>query len=330
MPGGHGSWTLRPDAIVAGGMPDAPSSRPPAEQSPPAPEASSQTEPETRGPDTALALPQTVDVVGPVSPHTIAVFSVLVAAAGFVPVPFLDDLLPRQLVRQLIRTILRRAERRYALRFVKALYAPEGCLSGCLDTLVSLVWTLLAYPIRKVLRVIQGIRSLSQRLVSTYMLGHTVNRYVALGWFDQRSDARSLGEQAAVLRRSFDLALETTNPVVFSSSVTAVLGGLRGLPRAAWRAGRALVRGSSERDTEPTQRSVDPDEAAAAEPSIENAAARVESALAQPEVQSFVAEFDATVDREVERQYATKPGGAPPLPVAPPPEPTASSDAPTD
>ena len=47
------------------------------------------------------------------------------------------------------------------------------------------------------------------RLVSTYLLGHTINRYVVKDWLAPECDAPTLSFQARVLREAFDAALLT-------------------------------------------------------------------------------------------------------------------------
>lgn len=264
--------------------------------------------------------------IGPLSDRALAVYAVLVAAAGFIPVPVLDDLLPRQIVRHMIATILRQAGRRFRLSWVKPLYQGEGCLWGLLGMAVGLVVGFLLYPIRRVIALLKGLRSLSQRLASTYLLGHTINRYVALGWFGAASEPRTVMEEAVLLRGAFDAALETTNPVVFSSSIAAILGGLRGLPWAAWRTARAMMK----RHPDPvgpgphTPEQAPPPDPPEAGPMptddvqtgtrIDDAAAKVQDLLEEPAVRSFLVEFDRAVDAEVVRLRASRassPGAAP-------------------
>jgi len=234
--------------------------------------------------------------IGALSSRAIALYAVLVAAAGFVPVPIVDDLLPNQLVRQLLRTILRQTGRRYSTSLVRPLYAGEGCLAGVLGILLRLPLDILLYPIRKFVRIIRGVRALSQRLVSTYLLGHTVNRYVAKDWLASDCPGSVLFYQSCVLREAFDAALKETNPVVFADSVASVLGGLHALPRAAWRTSRELLRQSrtSERDGKAA-------EVPTLDGPVAGAANGVERALDDPDVQRLLAEFDGKVDREVAR-----------------------------
>jgi hypothetical protein len=238
--------------------------------------------------------------VGPLSSRAIAFYAVLVAAAGFVPIPILDDLLPRQLVRLMIRAILRQAGRRYSIALVKPLFAGDGCLAGVLGALLMLPVDILLYPVRKFVRVIKGVRGLSARLVSTYLLGHTVNRYVQKDWLAPDCDPLALHFQALMLREGCEVSLKVTNPVVFASSVASILGGLRGLPRAAWKTARALLRQQRLESTSGPQPAAGPPSAAR----VEGAAEQVEQALDDPKVQAFLAEFDEVVDREVERLIA--------------------------
>jgi hypothetical protein len=262
------------------------------------------------------------DGVGPVSRGVLVFYAVLVAASGFIPIPLVDDLIPRQLVRQLIRTILRQTGRRYSTARVKPLYAGEGCLAGALGILLKLPIDLLIYPVRKLVRVIKGIRSLSQRLVSTYLLGHTVNRYVVKDWLAQDTSEAALSFQSQLLRNAFETALKETNPVVFAQSVATVLGGLRGLPLAAWRTARQLLRRSA-RDVPDGDH---PFDVPTPTGRVAGATQQVQQTLDDPEVQHFVAQFDAVVDREVTRQLAAAAATGKPSPGVPPSTPSHIGD----
>jgi hypothetical protein len=249
----------------------------------------------------------------------IALYAVLVAAAAFVPIPIVDDLLPQQLVRQLIRTILRQTGRHYSTASVKPLFAGDGCLATVFGILIKLPIDILLYPIRKFVRVIKGIRALSQRLVSTYLLGHTVSRYVAKDWLAEQCDAPTRLFQARVLRKAFDNALKQTNPVVFSGSVAAILGGVQGLPRAAWKTARDLLR----RQAQPVDSEDAPAATAPPEARVDGATRGVERALEEPEVQDFLGDFDNVVDQEVLKLLAAASageGGGPRAPASTSPD----------
>ncbi len=242
-----------------------------------------------------------------ISSRRLTLYAVLIAAAGFVPVPIVDDLLPRQLLRHMVLTAIRTACRTYPVRAVAPLYQEGGCLSRVVELLVYLPLKLLLYPIRKIVKVVQAVRGLSQRTASTYLLGHSIARALAGGWLPEGAPPERLAQQAALIRAAFDQTLERVSPMVFSRSVSAVLTGLRGLGRGAYRAARALLRRRVEAGATPDGPAVPGGPVGAAVDGIQ-------AELASPTVAGYLAEFDREFDRTLEG--LARPGGTAPGPAA--------------
>ena len=93
---------------------------------------------------------------------------ILYAAARFVPVPLLDDLLREQIQRWMVRRILPATLSRDGTR---PLYADQsGCLGGALRAIAWIPIKLLLFPVRKVLSVVLGVRWVS-RDIAEMLLG---------------------------------------------------------------------------------------------------------------------------------------------------------------
>jgi len=228
-----------------------------------------------------------------ISPRLLTLYAVLVAAAGFVPFPIVDELIPRQLLRHLVLVAIRSARRTYPVRFVSPLYREGGCLATVLELVVYLPLKILLYPIRKVVRVVQAVRRLSQRTASTYLLGHSIARALERGWLAEGAPREQLRGQAALIRAAFERTLERSNPVVFSRSVSAVLAGLRGLGLGAYRAARVLLRRRVEAGATP--------EAMAVPPGVVGAAVEgIQGEIGSPPIAGYLREFDLDFDRTLE------------------------------
>ena len=242
---------------------------------------------------------------GRISSRLLTLYAVLVAAAGFVPFPIVDDLIPQQLLRHMVLVALRSGRRTYPVRYVSPLYREGGCLALLLEILVYLPVKILLYPIRKIVRVVQAVRRLSQRTASTYLLGHSIARALEHGWLPDEAPPERLREQAVLIRAAFDRTLERSNPVVFSRSVSAVLVGLRGLGFGAYRAARVLLRRRVEDGAAPDVTTTPPGVVGAA---VEG----IHGELDSPPIAGYLAEFDRDFDRVLdELARGGEPGAGP-------------------
>ncbi|MBN2197244.1 MAG: hypothetical protein JW751_30865 [Polyangiaceae bacterium] len=261
-----------------------------------------------------------------ISQRTLVVYAVLVAAAGFIPFPVVDDLVPQQLLRHMVLVALRSAQRTFPARWVSPLYQGPGCLRVALEVIVFIPLKILLYPIRKVVGLVRAIRGLSQRTASTYLLGHAVARSLAQGWLPEGQTPELLRGQATIIRAAFDATLDRVSPVMFSSSIAAVLGGLRGLGLATWRVARTLLR----RDVR-TGAPEAPAPTGVVEAAVDGVCGRLET----PSVAGYLAEFDREFDR-ILSELATTASRATPAPAGlatphdPPPSGEPSNPDPMD
>ncbi|HEY8431169.1 MAG TPA: hypothetical protein VIL20_22470 [Sandaracinaceae bacterium] len=220
------------------------------------------------------------------------VCGLLASAARLVPVPFLDDVLRERALQLLVSRTLRAHGRTYGSARVSALYAGDGCLSGCLVALLLWPIELLLYPIRKIVAWVTAVKRLAGDLSEAVLLGRTLDRCLAAGRLAPGTDARALAAEAARIRAAFANALAGTDVRLLRGVLTTALRSVSGLPRAAFHALREL-RGKSE-DADPTGGI-----SAADRRTVEEGAARIASALETPEMRAFFAEFDARFDENL-------------------------------
>lgn len=211
----------------------------------------------------------------------IVLCALLHAAARFVPLPFLDDIL-RERVRQYLVSRLFRAK---GLGPGKSSLVPQlwrdpdsSCASGC----ASLVWrvplAILLFPIRKIVSIVKAIRGFSQDVTQSLFFGRGVDRALGRGLF-----ANDLPGDAGLVRRAFDQAIVGVDTVLVASALQAALAGIKGLPGAALRAARSLGK----------QNEKEPEES----PELERGMGAVAEVMARPDVARVIAEFDARFDR---------------------------------
>jgi hypothetical protein len=207
---------------------------------------------------------------------------ILYAAARFVPVPLVDDLLRGQIVRWMVLSTLPGALPRDA---VKALWSGGGCLEGCLGQLAMIPIRLILYPVRMLLAVVLGVRWISRDIVEMLLLGRVLDHGLASGMLEGGKSPETIAVLAHEIRTAFDDALRGTDTRLLGAILTTAIGPIRELVSAGVRSLRGLRRSGAEQPTiEPGDKQV-----------IDASASRIERALMQPEVRRFIADFDARV-----------------------------------
>ena len=202
---------------------------------------------------------------------------ILFAAARFMPVPLLDDLVRRQVARWMVKGA---APDLSAAALRPLSDAEPGCLPGCLGRLAMLPIQLLLFPFRKVLAILRGARWVSRDLAEMVLLGRVIDHARSTGLL---SEGPQLEARARELRTAFDVAFHATDAQLLSTLLGAAVGPLRGLVSAAMRTLRRLRRARAE---EPRPEGAD---AAVLDASV----GRIEAALRSPPMRAFLADFDA-------------------------------------
>jgi hypothetical protein len=215
--------------------------------------------------------------------HRRLVAGVLYAAARFVPVPIVDDLVRERIARWMVAGIVPASMPQDATRDLWA--DRSGCMPGCLGWLARLPITLLLFPIRKVLAVVLGVRWVARDLAEMLLLGRVIDHALASGLLSESRSREELAVQSLEVRQAFDAAMRGTDTSLLVALLSTALGPIRALVAAAVRTLRTLRRTRAE---EPAPEGAD-------RQVIEESVGRVESMLAQPEAKKFLAAFDARV-----------------------------------
>lgn len=210
-----------------------------------------------------------------------AVCGIAAAAARFVPVPFLDDVV-RQRARQVavVRTL--RAHRRdYPSELLRPLWV-EGRAPGLLRRLRTGSGRVLLFPVRKYRALFGAVRGVPNDVMRVVLLGRTLDRALEAGRLADRDGAPREAEQ---LRAAFDGAVERMDLRLLTAALADGLSQSKGLSRSAVELARRRF------GREDPEAVVEPDVPVA------EGAQRVTEALDRPEVVQLLARFDAEVDR---------------------------------
>lgn len=211
---------------------------------------------------------------------------ILYAAARFVPVPLLDDLLRERITAWMVRGTVPAVIPRAGLRPLWS--SEQGCLGGCLGAMLWVPIKILLFPIRKVIAIALSVRWVSRDLAEMLLLGRVLDHALAVGLLrpvgsDPGREVAELAQQSREIRKAFDVALAATDTGFLSALIGTALGPLRGLVGAAMRTLRKLRRSGDEPPAiEGGDKAV-----------IDSSVGRIEALLAQPEVKRFLAELDA-------------------------------------
>jgi len=216
------------------------------------------------------------------------VFGLLASAARLVPIPFLDDVLRDTAARLMVRRILRSRGRTYPTSRVEPLYTDRsGCLTGCF----VFGFKLMLFPLRKIVTWVLAAKYLARDLSEAILLGRVLDRMLDAGRLQGPDEAALLAESDRI-KTAWENAVRGTDMKLLQGIVWRALRSVEGLPRAAMHALRRL-RGGGE-DADPTEGLSASDRA-----KVDEGAAKIEGALADPQVQAFLEAFDARFDENL-------------------------------
>ncbi|HMR73600.1 MAG TPA: hypothetical protein PKD61_00765 [Polyangiaceae bacterium] len=216
--------------------------------------------------------------------HLMIVCAILAAAARFIPVPLLDDVV-RERIRQIwVSRTLKSHGRSYSSKQVPALWQdPSGCAGGCLALWWKLPLKLLLFPIRKLIAIFSALSGLSKDVTEMVLFGRCTQRVLESGMLPEGGDQVVLAADARRIRSAFDVAFKQTDTSVLVATLRDVLQGVRGLSRAAVKGARAAFRAQAV--------------AAHSDGGVVDQGARdVQRALDSQALQSIFRDFDARFD----------------------------------
>ena len=212
--------------------------------------------------------------------------AIAAAAARFVPVPLLDDVVRERATQVAVLRTLRAHGREYPSDAVEPLYqGVDGWGSGALRAAVRLPVKLVLFPVRKYVAVFGAVKGVPTDVMMVLLLTRTVFRVLADGRL-REGDRPALRRQAEQVRRAHDAATAGMDLRLASGAVSDALSRGKPMTTAAVGYARRFLR----RDR--------PIEAGDLHPggSVEDGAERVQQAWRSPELTRLLAEFDARVD----------------------------------
>lgn len=215
--------------------------------------------------------------------------------AVFLPIPLVDDLLLARARTHLVATVLRAHGRDLDPRRLAPLWAGGGCLSGCL----GLPLKLLLWPLKKLMRTVffvLGLRAAALEVGRTLALGRTVDRrlragHLAGGPAPSPPAADPVALEALRLRAALDRAYAGVDRAALASALAVLLRGARAAPGLLRYAARRVLRRGVQ-DEAAAVAALPPAERQA----VAGAVGRVEAALDDPDVRSFLEALDRRVD----------------------------------
>ncbi|MCW2779267.1 MAG: hypothetical protein JWN17_2992 [Frankiales bacterium] len=207
-----------------------------------------------------------------------AVCGIAAAAARFLPVPLLDDVVRERAAQQAVSRTLRAHGSTLDVALLSPLWGDAGPQRfRLLRRLRSVPTRVLLFPVRKYTALFGSVRGVPTDLLRVVLLGRTVDRLLDAGSF---TDATTATTQARAVRHAVDGALGRIDLRLATAALSDGLSGIRDLTRSAVGMARR------------------PADDAADAPVAQGAEAVVE-VLRRPEVQELLARFDADVDRRL-------------------------------
>lgn len=213
-----------------------------------------------------------------------AVCGIAAAAARFVPVPMLDDVIRERALQVAIARTLRARDRDYSSELLEPLWSEQdGRSGGIARRLKAVTMRMILFPMRKYVAVFGAVRGVPSDVMRVLVLARTVDRRLARGELTDAEPDR-LAEQARGIRRAVDETLDEMDLRLLTTALGEGLSHGRELSVAAVRFTR---RWFTRPDREPT-----------AEPgsAVAEGAQRVTEVLRRPEIAELLDQFDARVD----------------------------------
>ncbi len=211
------------------------------------------------------------------------VAGIVSASARFIPVPFVDEIVRQQCRRFVVARTLAASQSVVSLDDMKPFYADaDGCLGGCVGTLVKAPLKLLLFPIRKLAAIVTSIRGVPLEVTRMILLGRTIDRHAKSGQLvSDETYVRSL-------RMAFDEASARMDFRVVHAAIRDALRAAKGWKSSAT-AQAAEVAKRPTRDGNDLHANDD----------IKSGAEKIQLALYRPMIAQLFADFDRRFDQSL-------------------------------
>ena len=216
-----------------------------------------------------------------------AVCGIAAAAARFLPVPLLDDVVRRWAARVAVVRTLRAHGSGLPAELVEALWEePDQARRGLRGRLGRVPKRLLLFPVRKYAAVFGAVRGVPNDVARVVLLARAVERRLELGALASPERAP---DEAHALRRAVDAAVEGMDLRLLTAALSDGLSRSTGLASAAV----TLVRRRLADD--------DLDAPVPADGALADGAQQVTEVLRRPEIAALLDRFDAEVSHRLAR-----------------------------
>ena len=220
-------------------------------------------------------------------------YALLSGLCQFIPVPFADDLADRQVRKRMVGVLLdRRGRVAVDAGDVKPLWAGVG--GGIVSKAGGLAKSLVLKPVKKVLRTVFFVMTFRKAILEAteaLLLGHTLDRLLADGWFADGTDRDRLRDDAERVSRAVDAAWGAADRRALVALVRRSAKLLKG-----WGDDEAEVDApdatAADDDAEKLEKSLSP----AQRDRLDRAAGDLDERLNDDCGRSLLAQFDAAVD----------------------------------
>ncbi len=212
-----------------------------------------------------------------------AVCGIAAAAARFVPVPLLDDVIRQGAARLAVTRTVRARDAAVGAQVLEPLWSQDGGRGkrGLARYARALGRRLLLFPVRKYTALFGAVRGVPTDVLRVVLLARSTDRALEQGRLQQREDAQAL-------RAAVDAAFQSVDLRLLVAAVSDTLSQTRGLSTAA--VALARRRFGSGDDASPV----------APEGPVGEGARKVSDVLARPETAVLLARFDAQVDARLQ------------------------------
>ena len=217
-----------------------------------------------------------------------AVCGIAAAAARFIPVPLLDDVVRQRAAQVAVVRTVRAHGRDVPSELLQPLWGEaEGRSSGLRRRVRAVSRRLLLFPVRKYTALFGAVRGVPTDVLRVVLLARTVDRRLDQGAL--AGDPAALPEEARALRRAVDRAIDGMDLRVLTAALADGLSHSRGLSTAAVAFARRRFSDA------------DPDAGLEPDARVAEGAERVTEVLRRPETARLLERFDAEVDAALSR-----------------------------
>ncbi len=210
------------------------------------------------------------------------------AAARFIPVPFVDDMVRDRARQYVVSKTLAAHQTAWTTDDLEALYGGKsrGLIGGTVNKLVRLPLKLAFYPIRKFVKIAGSIRGVPMDVMKTVLIGRTLDRLLAedrLPTPGPDRDARA--EQAKRLTSAFNEAFKGMDFIAVSAAIRDTIDSA-----SEWKAASAEAAAAVFGGDKPMPQTL------TGEITVKATAEKVEETLEQPETKALLTTFDQRFD----------------------------------